>query len=382
MHGAARLAVHLNRDCDGVGDQHGRIVCRPAAVEHGLRATQVRPALLGDVGRKWGEQLNQRQNFVAVHRALAGAQDVDVLHHRRNGGVVRECGNVFADLADGRVQLAQHGHVGRTAGDAFVHRTPDALQESAHTGDATVAVVSTFFVGTEEHEIGAEAVSTPALDQFIGVDDIALRLGHLGAFADDHSVRAEARERFLEVEVAAVVQRHRDEARIQQMQHGVLVAADVGRDRQPALRERAIERDIAAIGARIAQEIPGAVEKVVGDVSLAATHDAALRTGHAIPLIVARERRNAAVIGTEIFDQRQQHRQLFLRHRHRTAGIAIDDGDRRSPVPLPGDAPVVQAIIHRRRGAAPFLEPRHDGLFRLWHRHAREVRGIDQQIAV
>ena len=290
VHSAARLAVHLNGDGDGVGDEQRRIVGGPAAVEHRVCATEVRPAFLSDVRCERCEELYERQDFVAVHRPLAGAQDIHVLHHRRDGSVVRQCRNILADLPDRRVQFAQHVQIRRAGSDAFVHGTPDALEETAHAGDAAVAIVAALFIRAEEHQIGAETVSAPAFDELIGVHDIAPRLRHLGAFADDHPVCAEAREWLLEVEMSRVVQRHRDEARIEQVQHGVLVTADIGRDGQPALCQRAIECDIAAIGARVTQEIPCAVEEVVGDVRLATAHDAALRTWHAIPLVVSRER--------------------------------------------------------------------------------------------
>src|SRR5690606_41938663 len=42
---------------------------------------------------------------------------------------------------------------------------------------------------------------------------------------------------------------------------------------------------------------------------------------------------------------RSHHRQLLLRHGHRAALVAIDDGDRAAPVALAADAPVAQAEV-------------------------------------
>ena len=49
----------------------------------------------------------------------------------------------------------------------------------------------------------------------------------------------------------------------------------------------------------------------------------------------------------------QLHRQVFHRHRHDAALLAMDDRDRAAPIALPRDAPVAQAEIdlalrHRR----------------------------------
>ena len=344
--------------------------------------TELFPAGLGHVRREWGEELQQWLHLGAVHRALAGAHRVDVFHHRRDRRVVAQCRQVVADLPDGRVQLAQHRGVRRTVGRAFVHRAPDAIQEAAHAGDAAVAVIAAFLVGAEEHEVRAKAVGAPAVDEVVRVHHVALRLRHLRAVANDHAVGSEARERLLEVEQARVLQRHRDEAGVEQVQHRVLVAADVGGDRQPLPRERGVERHVGAIGAWVTQEIPGAVQEGVADVGLATCHDAARRAGHAIPLVMTRERRDAAVVGTEIVDQGQHDGQLVFGYRHRAAAVTVDDRDWRTPVALPRDAPVVEAVVHDRRGTAALLEPRDHRLLRLRNRHAREMTRVHQQVGV
>ena len=121
-----------------------------------------------------------------------------------------------------------------------------------------------------------------------------------------------------------------------------------------------IERHVVEVGARIAQEVPRAVEERVGDVGLAPRLAAALRTRHAIPRLDARQRRDAGVVRLEVLDVRQLDRQVLLRHRDRAALVAVDDRDRRTPVALPRDAPVVQPVVHDPARVTVRLEPRDD----------------------
>ena len=53
-----------------------------------------------------------------------------------------------------------------------------------------------------------------------------------------------ASERLLELQVPEIVQRHCDEAAVQQVEHGVLRAADVHVDGQPLRCQVGIERPI------------------------------------------------------------------------------------------------------------------------------------------
>ena len=55
----------------------------------------------------------------------------------------------------------------------------------------------------------------------------------------------------------------------------------------------------------------------------------------------------------ELRHLRQQDRQAVRRHRHHAALLAVDDRDRRAPVALPRDAPVLQAVLH-----GPFADRR------------------------
>ena len=79
---------------------------------------------------------------------------------------------------------------------------------------------------------------------------------------------------------------------------------------------------------------------------------------------------------------RQRHRQIFFRHRHDAAFVAVDDRDRAAPIALARNAPVAQAVIdlalrHRTVAARVFLQPLGDFFLRRLDRHAVEEARID-----
>ena len=58
----------------------------------------------------------------------------------------------------------------------------------------------------------------------------------------DHALREQTRERLVDLHMAALVQRAREEARIEQMQDRVLDAADILIDRHPVVGRRTVDR--------------------------------------------------------------------------------------------------------------------------------------------
>ena len=118
----------------------------------------------------------------------------------------------------------------------LVHGTPDLVEESADAGDALIPEIPTLLVRAEEHEIHPERVGAPALDVLVGSHYVATRLRHLGAVPHYGAVCAEPSIGLLERKPPQVVQGHRNEPRVHQVEHGVLVATDVLRYRKPALR--------------------------------------------------------------------------------------------------------------------------------------------------
>ena len=113
-------------------------------------------------------------------------------------------------------------------------QAPQPCEEAVHALDARVRPVGILVGRADEHDVGPRGVGAVALDVALGRDDVAARLGHLRPFAGDHALREEPREGLLEVQVAQVGERLREEARVQQVQDRVLDAADVLVDGHPA----------------------------------------------------------------------------------------------------------------------------------------------------
>ena len=141
----------------------------------------------------------------------------------------------------------------------------------------------------------------------------------------------------------------RPEARIQQVQDGVLDAADVLIHRQPV------------VGARIDHR-----RVVVGAGDSAGNTRTNRRRYPWCRFRAARRRRTSGQLhskkrgvlasglplpsGTR--SSGSTHRQILVRHRHVAAGGAVDDRDRAAPVALARDAPVAQALLHVLRAQA------------------------------
>ena len=157
------------------------------------------------------------------------------------------------------------------------------------------------------------------------------------------------------------------------MEHRVLVPADVGRHGEPGPGPLGVPGPIVELGGRIAKEVPRRVEERVRHVGFPPAGGTALRALHEIPLFVPRERAHAGGVGTEVLDERQHDGKVVLRHPHRAAPVAVDDRDRRSPVALARDAPVVKAVLDLRRREPPFPQPGHDAPLRIAARQPVEL---------
>src|SRR2546427_106777 len=245
-------------------------------------------------------------------------------------------------------------------GGRLVGQLPHLVEEPTDPHDSRLPEVPPFLERSQEHQVHAERVRAPLPNVGVGDHHVTPRLGHLRAVLHDEPVRPELGERLFEVDVPELPQHHRDEARVQEVQHGVLVAADVGGDRQPRLRAPGVERPVGEFGRGIPQEVPRGVEERVGDVRLPAARPAAPWARHVVPLLVPGERTDAGVVRPEVLDDREHDGEVALRHAHRPARLAVDDRNRRSPIALARDAPVVQAVLHPRRCRAASREPLDD----------------------
>ncbi len=190
-----------------------------------------------------------------------------------------------------------------------------------------------------------------ALLDFLGIQPVVV--GALVGFVVHHALGEQAGEGFLHRDVAGVLHRPGEEAGIQQVQDGVLDAADILVDRHPVIDRRLHQRDVGGRAA-IAGEIPGAVDEGVERVGLPPRRGAAGRAGDMLPGRVVVERIAGTVEGDVVG---QAHRQLVVRHRHHAAGVAMDDRDRAAPVALAGDAPVAQPPVGEALADALAFQP-------------------------
>ena len=128
---------------------------------------------------------------------------------------------------------------------------------------------------------------------------------------DHHALSEQAGEGFRDAEVAGRGHGAGKEARIEQVQNGVLDAADILVDRQPGVGGGLVGR---RVGMRCGEagEIPGRVDKCVHGVGLARCRAAALGADHILPGRVAVERVAGLV---EIDVLRQFDRQIGVGNR-------------------------------------------------------------------
>src|ERR1035441_7990261 len=175
------------------------------------------------------------------------------------------------------------------------------------------------------------------------------------------------------------MQRAHDEARIHEVEHGVLVAADVHVDRQPVPGAIRVQRTIREVRRRVAQEVPARVEEVVADVGFPPGRLAALWTGHIDPGLALGEGGDARADGAEVLDRGEEDGKVFVGHAHWAVDGTVDDGKRRPPVPLPRDDPVPQAVLHVcGAGTAP-LQHLDDARPALEGRRPVERAGVDHR---
>ena len=150
------------------------------------------------------------------------------------------------------------------------------------------------------------------------------------------------------------------EARVEEVQDGVLDAADVLIDGQPVSRAL-IDHRAVLVRARVAHVVPRGIDEGVHRVGFAARRAAAPGT-----LALVERRRPGERVAAAVRHQvlRQHHRKLIVRHRHLAAARAMDERDGATPVPLPRDAPVAQPILHALSPQPALLEARCDRLHR------------------
>ena len=173
---------------------------------------------------------------------------------------------------------------------------------------------------------------------------------------EHHALRQQFGERFVHFHQPQVAHHLGPKARVEQMQDGVLDAADVlvhataaaglVAFAHPVLRAFGHHR-LRVGRVAIAHEVPARINEGVHGVGFAPRWFA---TGGARDTLVASwtrlvktfvlVQRIARAIGDAVL--RQHHRQIFFGHGHRAVFIAMDDGNRRAPITLATHTPVAQ----------------------------------------
>src|SRR5215210_5548988 len=161
------------------------------------------------------------------------------------------------------------------------------------------------------------------------------------------------------------------------MQYGMLDAAGVLVYRKPLLSPLRVERPSIVVRREVTLPVPRGFHKGVHRVRLARGRTPAARTLHVVEGRVELEGRFAR--RHELGFLWEQNRQVLLGDGDRAALLAEDYGDRRSPVALAADQPVVQPVRDRGPASAAFLEPDRDLLLALGARSSVEPAGVDHR---
>ena len=128
------------------------------------------------------------------------------------------------------------------------------------------------------------------------------------------------------------------------MQDGVLDSADVLIHGHPVLRTLFRKRFLVVMRRREAIKIPGRADERIESIRLAFRRGFAFRAGYVDERIERFERRLSLV--SQLGIDRQNHRQVFVRHGYGAALFAEDNRHRRPPVTLAGNPPVAQAKLY------------------------------------
>ena len=169
------------------------------------------------------------------------------------------------------------------------------------------------------------------------------------------------------------------EARVEQVEHGVLRAADIQIDRHPVALLGRIDQCLVVRGVEEAQVVPARPRPLRHGVGLAPRGLGIPRVGGLHPVGEPRQRRLGVLpraLGLETIGLGQAHRQHLLGERDRGA-FHPHDRERLAPVALAREQPVAQLVVDRLAPLAGGLEPGGDLLDRRGRREA-----VDREAAV
>ena len=334
------------------------------------------------------------QGLVAVSTlgsVEVGARRVDELHDGRDRGVELAAIEVLGALGDGAMTLAvelhrglvEHGlvegHAGITRLDELPHDTPGALDKAVGTLDGLGIPVEVLLGRGDKQDRQTHGVGAVGLDNRARGHDVALGLGHgVAVLVLDHALAQQVGEGLVNTQQAQVTQRLGKEAAVEQVQNGMLDAADVVIDGHPTVCRLAGEGQLGVVRIGIAQVIPaGACEGVHG-IGLALSRAAADRAGGLVEVLAL----GKGLASAQVQVLGQRHRQLILWHGHDAAVLAVDGRDGVAPIALAGNEPVAQTELDLATTAAHGLEVGHDrslALGVLAAAHAGVLAGLDER---
>ena len=189
------------------------------------------------------ERLEQR-----ARASLELGQLVREHHHLGDGGVELQRLEILRDLLDRLVQQPprlDRGRFGRhraaQASVLFHVEPPHPVEEARDALHTRRAPRLHGLERAHEHLVEAHGVRPVLVDDLVGGDHVAPRLGHLAAVLPlDDALMDELHERLDRAHSADVVEHLVPEARIQQVEHSMLRPAHVEIDRHPVLLERRV----------------------------------------------------------------------------------------------------------------------------------------------
>lgn len=222
-------------------------------------------------------------------------------------------------------------------------------------------------------------VGTVGLDNRARGHDVALGLGHgVAVLVLDHALAQQVGEGLVHTQQTQVAQCLGKETAVEQVQNGVLDAADVVIDGHPTVGGSLGEGQLGVVRVGIAQVVPAGAGKGVHGIGLALGRATADRAGGLVELLALGE----GFAGAQVQVLGQRHRQLILGHGHDAAVLAVDGRDGVAPIALATDEPVAQAELDLATAAAHGLEIGHDGsltLGVLTAAHASVLAGLDER---
>ena len=358
------------------------------------------PQLVGPERADGGKDAHDILSHAVAQRLVAGgtlggveigARRVDELHDGRDRGVELAAVKVLGALGDGAVTLTielhrnlverglVEGHVGVARLDKLPNDTPGALDEAVGALDGLGIPVEVLLGRGDKQDRQTHGVGAVRFDDRARGHDIALGLGHgVTVLVLDHALAQQVGEGLVHAQQAQVAQCLGKEAAVEQVQNGVLDAADVVIDRHPAVGGLAGEGQLGVVRVGIAQVIPAGAGEGVHGIGLALGRAAADRAGGLVELLALGE----GFAGAQVQVLGQRHRQLILGHGHDAAVLAVDGRDGVAPIALAGNEPVAQTELDLATTAAHGLEVGNDrslALGVLAAAHASVLAGLDER---